>query len=76
MSDRRLLSVSEAAEIVLGRVRRSSGSELVPLSKANGRVLAIDMFARMPIRPSTAPQSTATELAGTIFIVRLRTPCA
>jgi molybdopterin molybdotransferase len=45
MSDRKILSVSEAAEIVLGRVRRSSGAELVPLSKANGRVLATDMFA-------------------------------
>src|SRR5712671_2378892 len=51
MSDRRLLSVSEAAEIVLGRVRGSSGAELVSLSKANGRVLATDMFARIANPP-------------------------
>ncbi|WP_334536844.1 hypothetical protein [Bradyrhizobium sp. AZCC 2230] len=51
MSDRRFLSVSEAAEIVLGRVRPSSGAELVPLSKANGRVLATDMFARIANPP-------------------------
>jgi len=46
MSDRRLLSVSEATEIMLGRVRRSPATEFVPLSKASGRVLATDMFAK------------------------------
>src|SRR5882757_638046 len=46
MSDRRLLSVSEATEIMLGRVQRSPVTELVPLSKASGRVLATNMFAK------------------------------
>jgi molybdopterin molybdotransferase len=51
MSDRRLLSVSEATEMVLGRARRSLGTEIVPLSKANGRVLANDVFARIAHPP-------------------------
>src|SRR5258708_17277710 len=46
MLDRRLLSVSEATEIMLGRIRRSPATEFVPLSKASGRVLATDMFAK------------------------------
>jgi molybdopterin molybdotransferase len=48
-----MMSVDEAVAIIAARVGAVDGVETVPLERADGRILAGDVFAPLPLPPFT-----------------------